>query len=142
MSVILYILKGSLVQEEKRVIVYGAVAAVVPIVYLAMVLPQVATTPVDEIEYGWLLLGAIIAGIVLNAIAAPQTERTDERDKQVNRLGGHIAFIVMSGLTVVPLVLAVLRIDPFWIANALYLAFILSAITFSSVKVIAYRRGF
>lgn len=127
--------------EEKRVWVYGVVAATVAVVYFAIVLPQTATTPVSEIDYGWLLLGAIIAGIVLNMIAAPQARKADERDKQITRLGGHVAFDVMSGLAVVPLAMAVARVDPFWIANALYLAFILSAITFSAVKIVAYRRG-
>lgn len=127
--------------EEKRVWTYGAIAAIVPVIYFAIVLPQTATTPVDEIGYAWPLIVAIIAGIVLNMIAAPQTQKTDERDRQINRFGGHIAFLVMSGLTVVPLTLAMLRVDPFWIANALYLAFILSAIAFSAAKIVAYRRG-
>ncbi|MFC0678546.1 hypothetical protein ACFFGH_11920 [Lysobacter korlensis] len=127
--------------EEKRVWVYGVVAAFVPIVYFAIVLPQTVLIPVREIDYVWPLLAAIAAGIVLNAIAAPQTGKTDERDKQINRLGGHVAFIVMSAFTVVPLALAMARVDQFWIAHALYLAFILSAIVFSAVKIVAYRRG-
>ena len=35
-----------------------------------------------------------------------------------------------------------LRVDQFWIANTLYMAFILSAITESVVRIVAYRRGF
>jgi hypothetical protein len=40
-----------------------------------------------------------------------------------------------------PFVLALTESDYFWIANAMYLAFVLSAFTSSVVKVVAYRRG-
>ena len=36
----------------------------------------------------------------------------------------------------------VAKVDQFWIANALYLAFVLAAIASAVVKIIAYRRGF
>jgi hypothetical protein len=127
--------------EEKRVWAYGIVATVVPIAYFAYVLSQVPGRDVREIDYVWPLLIAITAGIVLNMFVAPMPKRTDERDTQVERFGGYVGFIVMSGLTVVPLVLAMARVDQFWIANALYLAFILSAITFSLVRIASYRRG-
>lgn len=127
--------------EEKRTWAYGVVAAVVPIVYFSLVLSQLPRSDVSDIEYMWPLLSAIGAGFVLNALAAPPAKRTDDRDKQVNRFGGHVAFMVMSGLTVIPLALAVARVDAFWIANTLYLAYVLSAIAFSAVKITAYRRG-
>jgi hypothetical protein len=41
----------------------------------------------------------------------------------------------------VAFVLALAGADHFWIVNALYLAFTLSAVTESASKVIAYRRG-
>ena len=34
------------------------------------------------------------------------------------------------------------KVDQFWIANALYLAFVPAAIASAVVKIIAYRRGF
>ncbi|WP_110241820.1 hypothetical protein [Nocardioides gilvus] len=128
--------------EEQRAWVYGLVAAVVPVVYFAVVLSRVPDTPVSEIDYVWPLLIAIGAGIVLNALLAPQPKKKDERDKEVGRVGGRVAFIVMSALTVIPLALAMLRVDQFWIANTLYLAFVLSAVTESLVRIVAYRRGF
>ncbi len=39
------------------------------------------------------------------------------------------------------LALAMLRAEPFWIANAIYLGFFLSAILGSIAKIVAYRRG-
>jgi hypothetical protein len=41
----------------------------------------------------------------------------------------------------VPFGLAMAEGDHFWIANAIYLAFVLSALTASVVKIVAYRRG-
>jgi hypothetical protein len=35
-----------------------------------------------------------------------------------------------------------LRYDPFWIANALYLSFVVGALVSSAAKLVAYRRGF
>ena len=40
------------------------------------------------------------------------------------------------------LVLAMLQVHWFWIANAVYLCFVLSAILTSLVKLSAYHRGF
>ena len=42
----------------------------------------------------------------------------------------------------VPLILTLAEVDHFWIANTIYLAFILSATAGSIVKIVAYRRGF
>lgn len=40
------------------------------------------------------------------------------------------------------LIMAMATLDYFWIANVIYLAFVLSAVLGSVAKVIAYRRGF
>ena len=64
------------------------------------------------------------------------------RDKEINRRGEYVGFYVMSVAAIVPLGLAMAKIDQFWIANALYLAFVLAALASSVVKIVAYRRGF
>ena len=38
--------------------------------------------------------------------------------------------------------MAMAEADHFWIANVIYLAFVLSAILGSIAKIVAYRRGF
>ena len=43
---------------------------------------------------------------------------------------------------VVPFVLTLAESDYFWIANAMYLAFVLAAVVGAAVKLVAYRRGF
>ena len=43
---------------------------------------------------------------------------------------------------VAALVMAMAEVDHFWIANAVYLAFLLSALLSSTAKIAAYRKGF
>jgi hypothetical protein len=47
----------------------------------------------------------------------------------------------MSIAAIVPLALAMAEVAHFWIANALYLAFVLAALASSIVKIVSYRRG-
>lgn len=140
--------------EEKHWWTYAAIALVVPAIYFAIVLPRAAGTPVDEIEFQVPLLTAggagvvlaIIANIVLRIasdIASPEdAARKDQRDRDINRLGEYVGGVVLAVAMVVPFGLAMLEVDHFWIANAMYLAFVLSALAGSAVKLVIYRRGF
>ena len=140
--------------EEKHWWMYAAIALVVPAIYFAIVLPQVAGTPVDEIEFQLPLLTAagaavvlgIIANIVLHIasdIASPAgAARTDQRDRDIHRLGEYVGGVVLAVAMGIPFLLAMLEVDHFWIANAMYLAFVLSALAGSAVKLVIYRRGF
>jgi hypothetical protein len=49
------------------------------------------------------------------------------------------AFLVLGG--VAALLLSLAEGDHFWIANTLYLAFVLSAVIGSAARIVAYRRG-
>ncbi|MFD9127610.1 hypothetical protein ACFV0G_23070, partial [Kitasatospora sp. NPDC059571] len=66
----------------------------------------------------------------------------DQRDREIHRFGEYIgqSFLVIGG--VAALVMAMAEVDYFWIANAAYLAFVLSALMSSAAKIAAYRRGF
>lgn len=136
--------------EEKRAWIEAAIAAVLPVVYLATVLSQVATTDVGEIAYVRPMLTAIGAAIVLNvvlsivAVIASPTDRdkTDERDTDINRYGEYRAGIVLGVAMLVPFGLTLASADRFWIAQGMYLAFVLSALTSAILKVVVYRQGF
>ena len=147
--------------EEKFTWVSTVVSTGVAAVYFAIVLGQVRTVPVAEIAYQRLLLIAIGALIVLtilgtivvaigSAVSAEITGsgsvddvgRKDERDADINRRGELIGYYVSSGAALGALALAMLRYDPFWIANALYLSFVVGALVASVAKLVAYRRGF
>lgn len=136
--------------EEKSSWIYAAVSAAVPLVYFAIILGKLSGTDAAKIAYVWPMLTAIglgiAANIVLNivaAIASPkEAGKKDERDKEINRLGDYAGFYVMSICAIVPLGLAMVKADQFWIANSLYLAFVLAAVTSAIMKIVAYRRGF
>jgi hypothetical protein len=135
--------------EEKRSWIYGVVAAVVSVAYFATVLAKVPGTDVSEIAYVGPMLTAIGvgigAGIVLTIVAGVASPKeaglSDERDKQINRLGEYVGFYVMSISALVPLGLAMADVEQFWIANSLYLAFVLAALASAVVRIVAYRRG-
>jgi hypothetical protein len=136
--------------EEKRAWIYVVVAASVSAVYFGTVLAKVPGTDVATIAYVWPMITAvgvgiglsIVAGIVV-AVASPrEAGRSDERDRQIHRLGEYVGFYVMSVAAVVPLGLAMAEAAHFWIANSLYLAFVLAALASAIVKVVSYRRGF
>jgi hypothetical protein len=135
--------------EEKRSWIYAVVVAGVSVVYFVTVLSKVPGADVARIAYVRPMLTAIGAAIVLSivasiaaAIASPrEADRTDERDRQIHRLGEYVGFHVMSIAAISPLVLAMAEVAHFWIANALYLAFVLAALASSIVKIVSYRRG-
>ncbi|MFG6199984.1 hypothetical protein [Nonomuraea sp. JJY05] len=136
--------------EEKRSWIYVVVGVGVAAVYFITVLSKVPGSDVARIAYVWPMLIAIGAGIGLNivagiaaAIASPrEAGRTDERDRQIHRLGEYVGFYVMSIAAIVPLALAMAEAAHFWIANTLYLAFVLAMLASSIVKIVLYRRGF
>lgn len=140
--------------EEKRWWTYGAVALVVSAIYFAFILSKVAGAPVDEIEFQLPLLFAAGSGAILataativlriaSDIAGPKgAAQTDQRDRDINRLGEYVGGIVLAVTMALPFTLALLEVDDFWIANAMYLAFAMSAVAGSATKLVIYRRGF
>jgi drug/metabolite transporter (DMT)-like permease len=140
--------------EEKRSWIYVVVGVGVAAVYFVTVLSKVPGADVARIAYVRPMLIAIGAGIglgivasivagIASAIASPgEAGRTDERDRQIHRMGEYVGFYVMSIAAIVPLALAMAEAAHFWIANALYLAFVLAMLASSIVKIVLYRRGF
>ena len=135
--------------EEKSVWIEGVVAIAAYAIYLSMIFGM-AAGPITEVAYVWPMVwsigGAIVANIVLNILAAAVWPRDagkkDARDKQIARFGYSVgsAFLIAGALAA--MVMAMLQWDTFWIANVIYLGFVLSAILSTTAKVFAYRGGF
>lgn len=136
--------------QEKRAWIMGVVAILGYAVYLAVVLARSGGgVPLAEVAYIapllWTVGGAIAVSIALNiavAIASPgEADAKDQRDKEIARLGDYTgqSFLVIAA--VAALALAMAEADYFWISNAIYLGFVLSAVLGSAVKLAAYRRG-
>jgi len=155
--------------EEKTTWVSASVIVVVTVWYVSVVRGLMGTVPVAEIAYQKPLLIAVGATIVMTIVGAIATAigtaigsavtaeiagagsakdavgdvgRTDERDKDINRRGELIGYYVSSAGVVGVVALAMLRYDQFWIANALYLSFVVGTLVASAVKLVSYRRGY
>jgi len=134
--------------EEKGVWLLLVIAVAGYATYLGLVLSQ--GVPPAQSDYVpamlWTIGGAIVAGIVLRIVvemfAPSESNRKDVRDRSIERFGDSVgnAFLVIGGVGA--LLLAVFAAPHFWIANLLYLCFVLSAVLGSVAKIVAYRRGF
>ena len=136
--------------QEKRAWVMALVSVAAYAAYLVVVLGDRGTGTVADSPYVaallWTVGAAIAANIVLQiplAMTAPRDAGAkDERDREINRFGEYVgqSFLVIGGVGA--LVLAMVEADHFWIANASYLAFVLSAVLSSVAKIAAYRWSF
>ena len=136
--------------EEKSAWVMGMLAVAAYSVYLAVVLGRSGSMPLTEVPYLapllWTVGGSIVASIVLHTairtFSPKESGAKDQRDREIYRFGEHIgqSFVIIGA--VVALIMAMAQVDHFWIANAIYLAFVLSAILGSVAKIVAYRWGF
>ncbi|MFT3706375.1 MAG: hypothetical protein QM817_01785 [Archangium sp.] len=107
---------------------------------------DVALTQVAYVGPMLITIGAAIAvGIVGNALISfsnrEEAGQKDLRDEQISRFGTNIgqAFIVIGGVSA--LLLSMYEVSHFWISQALYFGFVLSAVVGSSAQLVAYRKG-
>jgi hypothetical protein len=135
--------------EEKNTWAFGIIAIAGYVTYLALVLTD-AATPVTETPFvvpmlstiGGAIVAGILAGIVIGLLSGMNREKKDERDRQIYRRGEYLGHAFVLAGAIGALVLALADADTFWIANLLYLAFVVAAVVSSVVKLVAYRRGF
>jgi hypothetical protein len=134
--------------EEKRAWILGISAIASYAVYLVVVLGRAGGRPLAEVPYVaallWTVGTSIVATIVASILAAMVSKDggKDQRDREIGRFGEYVghSFVVIGA--VAALLLAMAEAPHFWIANAVYLAFTLSAILGSVARIFAYRRGF
>ena len=135
--------------EEKGTWVYLVASAGAYAVYLAIILGRLLRSPAAEVPYVSVLLwtaGASIAASILGRVlvetASPSdSRRGDVRDKEIYRFGEYASRWFLVAGAAAALFMAMARWDYFWIANVLYLGFVLWAIAGSVLKIVAYRRG-
>lgn len=137
---------------QKRAWAMMIASALAYTVYVVLVVTNLAD-PVADTPYIapllWTVGGSVAATVIAEVGFAVSTRRegkaalrTDERDREIDRFGEHVgqAFVVIGALAA--LVLAMLEWPYFWIANAIYLAFVLSAVLGSAARLAAYRESF
>ncbi len=134
--------------QERNTWAYGVIAVLGYAAYLLVVLSRADGGPLTDVAYagpllactGAAVLAGIVAGAVLGALS-PDRGLRDEREREIERLGAHVgqSFLVLGG--VAGLALSLAEADPFWVANALYLGFVLSAVLSATARLVAFRRG-
>jgi len=152
--------RGPMTMEERAVWVYLVVFLATSITYFAIVIPRAVEGPIEDVSWVVPMLWAIgisivgtIVGSIVAAIASaiglaargrdPEVELgSDERDKEINRLGSRATYGVVSAGLLAVLALAMVDADTFWIGNVAFLAGFVGALVEAFVKIRAYRRGF
>ena len=134
--------------EEKRAWIMLVVTIVAYTAYVVVVLRRADGAALTQTAYVaplvWSIVLAIAANIVLDiatSMGMPRAERRkDTRDKAIARLGDLTgqSFLVIGSLAA--LLLALVKADWFWIANVIYLGFVLSAILGSATRIAALPR--
>ena len=117
------------------------------VVYAALVVPQVISRPLAEVEWVPPMLGAIlvvlvanVVGNVLAAVSNPrEADQSDERDREIDRFGERLGNWLIAFGAIGGLALAMRMAHPFWIANAIFLGFIAASIVSAIAKIAAYR---
>ena len=140
---------GIVAFEEKRAWALGVIAIVGYALYVVLVLSRMDGRPLAEVPYigtmlwtmGLGIVAGIVSGIWFGIASRNDGLQADERDREIGRFGDHIgqSFVVIGGVSA--MALAMVEAPHFWIANVLYLCFVLSAVLGSMAKVAAYRRG-
>lgn len=150
MSNILYIGGRAVTHEEKRAWIMLVVAVVAYAAYVITVMSRANGRPLPDAPYASALLWSVGAAIVTSIVAEiaigivnPRASRDkDVRDRQIGRLGEHTgqSFVIIGA--VAAMLMAMAEWNSFWIANVIYLSFVLSAILGSITKIVSYRRSF
>ncbi|MEU4245725.1 hypothetical protein [Actinoplanes sp. NPDC026619] len=135
--------------DEKRAWIRLIVAVLGYSAYLAVLASRAGGHPLSAVPYAGVLLWTVGAAIVASilaeigmAVVVPGASRAiDEHDREIGRLGDHVgqSFVVIGA--VAAMLMAMAGWDRFWIANVIYLCFVLSAVLGGVTKVVVYRRS-
>jgi hypothetical protein len=135
--------------EEKGTWVYLVTSAGAYAVYLAIILGRLRSVPVAEVPYvpvllwttGASIVASIVGRVVVETASPSDSRRGDVRDRDVSRFGEYASRWFLVAGAAAALVMAMVKVDYFWIANVIYLGFVLWAVAGSALKLVAYRRG-
>lgn len=139
----------AMAKEEKTAWIMLLVTVGTYAIYLSLLFGRVGSGILVKTPYRdlilWTVLSSILANIILSIfvsiISHRDNHKKDLRDREIYRFSEYIgqAFIVIGGVSA--LLMAMYKVDYFWIANVLYLGFVLSAVLSSISKIMMYRRG-
>ncbi|CAM5379083.1 hypothetical protein [Leifsonia shinshuensis] len=129
--------------DEKNAWAYLVVAVLGYATYLILLaaLGPGAYVPLLLWTVGASIAANIVARIGISIGNPREADKRDQRDREIKVFGERVgqAFVVIGALAA--LVLALFEAPWFWIANAVYAAFVLSAVVGSIATLVAYRKG-
>jgi hypothetical protein len=150
--------------EEKRAWIRMIVSVAAYAVYATIILNRADGRPLADVPYAatmlWTIGIAIAASIAFEIFMAIAGEvvasvkkemgfdddrrgrqTIDERDRQIGRFGEYVgqSFVVVGATSA--MLMAMAHWQWFWIANVIYLCFLLSSVLGSITKIVLYRRG-
>ncbi len=136
--------------KEKSTWIMALVTAGAYVAYLTIILGRAEMSLVTEVSYvatllltiGAVIVAAIVAHIAVAIVSHRDIEEEDQRDREIDRFGEYFGQWPVAVGSMAALGMAMLELNHFWIANVIYLAFVLSTLIGSAAKIIAYRRGF
>jgi hypothetical protein len=144
-SKILYIEEAvAMTHQEKRAWIMLVVAVIAYTTYTIIILGRAHGRPLTDVPYAaamlWSIGAAILANIVLDMLTSGRRRAriSDVRDKQIGRTGEHIgqSFVILGA--VAAMLMAMAGWHRFWIANVIYLCFVLSSVLASIAKIGMY----
>lgn len=138
---------------QERVAWSGLIGTVISVSLYLYLLNGFRATPIEQTDWLVHMIWAIGVGIGLSVVISivwgliaarsdpDAASATDIRDRDISRMGGRVehSFLVLAGLMVISM--CAFRSDPFWIGQAMYGGFAVSAFVGGIARVIAYRRG-
>ncbi|MCS3843067.1 hypothetical protein [Microbacterium sp. AK031] len=138
-----------MVYTERNTWVGLIVTAVMIPSYVIVILQRAGGGPLAAVDWFpimlWTIGISIVVSILWGMFAGARDPKgataTDVRDRDIDRMGGRVehSFLVIAGLGVI--VLCAIGADAFWIANAMFFGFAVSAFIGGIARIIAYRRG-
>lgn len=142
-----------MVYEERNVWTTLIVSIITMTAYVIVILQSAGGGPLTDVDWfpimlwtigisiGATIILSILWGLFAGAKDPDGVGRSDERDRDINRMGSGVeqSFIVIAGLGVI--VLCAVGADVFWIANTMFAGFAVATVIGGIARVVAYRRG-
>jgi hypothetical protein len=117
--------------------------------YVTRILGNLDGTAIADVAFRGPMIRATVISIVVTIVAhilyaiftGATDTKEDQRDRQISRFGDWVGMWPLVVGAGAGLTLVMFEQDDFWIANSLYVGFVLSSITSSIARLVSYRRG-
>ena len=136
--------------REKSILVSITAMLVATAVYLAVLLPSLATTSVNQVLYQVPMIIAVVSLIIITVVgqvavavhdARAASAAADERERLIGWRGQSMGGYVLAVGVFLALCLAMVEVEWFWIANALAGMWVLAEVFSGVAQLVMFRRG-